>query len=142
MQRHQKHSLENLSTLNYLKRKANPQSSVIIGQMSKRNCRICRDQFKEPQAIYSSHRGNSSKCPHFNVLPQPTNTVNTNLSYNINFTIPSTKVICLGNNDNESEIYVICTNNNDNVDNDSEVDQSEVEVTHTKSTFICKPARK
>lgn len=62
LQRHQKHLLENSFTLNFLKRKTDTQSSVISGQPSKRNCRICRD----PQEIYSSHRGNSSKCPHYN----------------------------------------------------------------------------
>ena len=107
LQRHQKHSLENSSTLNFLKRKANPQSSVISGQQSKRNCRICRDQFKEPQEIYSSHRGNSSKCPHYNGLPQPANTVNTILSSNDNLTMPSTEVMCTGNTDNKSELTTI-----------------------------------
>ncbi len=27
------------------------------------NCTICRDIFKMPQEVYSTHRGNSSKCP-------------------------------------------------------------------------------
>jgi hypothetical protein len=150
LQRHQKHSLDNSSTLNYLKRKANPQPSVIIGQQSKRNCRICRDQFKEPQVIYSSHRGNSSKCPHFNVVPQSTNTVNTNLSNNDNVTIQSTTTegMCFANYDNESEVKVTCSNNNDNKvtcsnnndnkvtcsnNNDNVDNESEVEVTYTNN---------
>jgi hypothetical protein len=27
-------------------------------------CKVCHDQYKEPLAIYSAHRSNSSKCPH------------------------------------------------------------------------------
>ena len=63
LHRHQKHSLKNGSALNYLKRKVNASSND--APLNKKNCRVCRDQFKESQDIYSTHRTNSSKCPHF-----------------------------------------------------------------------------
>jgi len=67
LHRHQKHSLTNLSALNYLKRKANTGSedkTIFAAPSKKKNCRVCRDHFKEPVEIYSTHRANSSKCPH------------------------------------------------------------------------------
>ena len=67
LHRHQKHSLQNLSPLNYLKRKANTDSkdkTRVAVPSKKKNCRVCRDYFKEPVEIYSTHRANSSKCPH------------------------------------------------------------------------------
>jgi hypothetical protein len=65
--RHQKHSLPNLSALNYLKREVNSDSkdkTTIAAPLKKKNCRVCHDHFKEPVEIYSTHRANSSKCPH------------------------------------------------------------------------------
>ena len=63
LHRHQKHSLKNGSALNYLKRKATTSSND--APLNNKNCRVCRDLFKESQDIYSTHRANSSKCPHF-----------------------------------------------------------------------------
>ncbi len=60
---HQKHSLQNGSALNYLKKKVNASSNA--APLNKKNCRVCRYQFKESQDIYSTHHANSSKCPHF-----------------------------------------------------------------------------
>ena len=69
LRRHQKHSLKNASALNYLKRKGNTDlvdKTVIAATSKKRkvNCTVCQDRFKEPPNIYSTHRGNSSRCPH------------------------------------------------------------------------------
>jgi hypothetical protein len=64
---HQKHSLPNLAALNYLKRKVNTGSkdkTIVAAPSKKKNCRVCHDHFKEPVEIYSTHRANSSKCPH------------------------------------------------------------------------------
>ena len=71
--RHQKHSLKNASALNYLKRKGNTalvDKNVIAATSKKRrvNCKVCRDCFKEPYDLYSTHRGYSSRCPHFTGL--------------------------------------------------------------------------
>ena len=54
---HQKHSLPNLSALNYLKRKANTGSkdkTIVAAPSKKKNCRVCHDHFKEPVEIYST----------------------------------------------------------------------------------------
>jgi hypothetical protein len=62
---HQKHSLPNLSALNYLKRKVSSDrkdKTTAATPWNKKNCRVCHNHFKEPQEIYSSHRANSSKC--------------------------------------------------------------------------------
>ena len=62
MKSRQNHSLRNLSALNYLKRKVNTGSkdkTTAATRSNKKNCRVCRDHFKEPQEIYSSHRENS-----------------------------------------------------------------------------------
>ncbi len=65
LQCHQKHSLPNLSALKYLKRKVNNDNTVIAAApLKKKNCRVCHDHFKELLEIYSTHRANSSKCPH------------------------------------------------------------------------------
>jgi hypothetical protein len=67
--RHLKHSLQNASALNHLKRKAESVSdgkSLSLNTSSKRkqrNCTVCRDVFKMPKEIYSTHCGNSSKYP-------------------------------------------------------------------------------
>ena len=64
---HRKHSLPNLSALNYLKRKVNTgnkDKTIVAAPSKKKNCRVCHDHFKEPVEIYSTHRANSSKCPH------------------------------------------------------------------------------
>jgi hypothetical protein len=67
LHRHQKHSLQNLSALKYLKRKdtCSNNKTVTAASLNKKNCRVCCDHFKEPLEIYSTHRANSSKCPHF-----------------------------------------------------------------------------
>jgi hypothetical protein len=69
LMRHQKHLLKNASALNYLKRKGNTDlvdKTVIAATSKKRkvNCTVCQDRFKEPPYIYSTHCGNSSRCPH------------------------------------------------------------------------------
>jgi hypothetical protein len=70
---HQKHSLPNLSALNYSNRKVNTDSkdkTTIAAPLKKKNCRVCRDHFKEPVEIYSTHQANSSKCPHLTNIQQ------------------------------------------------------------------------
>jgi hypothetical protein len=50
-----------------LKREVNSDSkdkTTIAAPLKKKNCRVCHDHFKEPVEIYSTHRANSSKCPH------------------------------------------------------------------------------
>jgi hypothetical protein len=67
LHRHQKHSLPNLSALNYLKRKVitgSKDKSIVAAPSKNKNCRVCCDHFKEPVEIYSTHHANSSKCPH------------------------------------------------------------------------------
>ncbi len=71
LRRHQKHSLQNSSALKYLKRKINTSNNnktVTEFPLKKKNCRLCRDHFKEPPEIYSTHCANSSKCPHFTTV--------------------------------------------------------------------------
>jgi hypothetical protein len=68
LHRHQKHSLQNLSALKFLKRKVDTCSNnktVTAASLNKKSCRVCHDHFKEPLEIYSTHHANSSKCPHF-----------------------------------------------------------------------------
>ena len=68
---HQKHLLQNASALKYLKRKKDTnldEMTVTQCPPKKKNCRLCRDHFKEPPEIYSTHHGNSSKCPHFTTI--------------------------------------------------------------------------
>jgi hypothetical protein len=68
LHRHQKHSLQILSALKYLKSKVDTCSNnktVTAASLNKKNCRVCCDHFKEPLEIYSTHCANSSKCPHF-----------------------------------------------------------------------------
>ena len=65
--RHLKHSLQNASALNYLKRKSESMSEVVtkntLSKKKQSNCTICRDVFHMPEEVYSTHRGKSSKCP-------------------------------------------------------------------------------
>ena len=59
LHRHQKHSLPNLSALNYLKRKVNTGSkdkTTVATSLNKKNCRVCCDQFKESQEIFITPR--------------------------------------------------------------------------------------
>ncbi len=65
--------LKNAYALFFLKRKGNTalvDKTVIAATSKKRkvNCRLCQDCFKESHDIYSTHRGNSSRCPHFTRL--------------------------------------------------------------------------
>ena len=65
MKSRQNHSLQNLSALNYLKRKVNTGSkdkTTAATRSNKKNCRVCRDHFKvkEPQ--------DSTKCPHLTTI--------------------------------------------------------------------------
>jgi hypothetical protein len=58
MKSRQNHSLQNLSALNYLKRKVNTGSkdkTTAATRSNKKNCRVCRDHFKEPQEPWISH---------------------------------------------------------------------------------------
>jgi hypothetical protein len=52
-----------------LKRKVNTCNNdntvIAAAPLKKKNCRVCRDHFKEPLEIYSTHRANSLKCPHY-----------------------------------------------------------------------------
>jgi hypothetical protein len=74
-QRHQKQTLQNPSPLNYLKRKVDVASDDNAFTKSAHRRRVDKivenvcDQFKEPHAIYSTHRSNSSKFPHNNNKP-------------------------------------------------------------------------
>jgi hypothetical protein len=71
LHRHQKHSLQNLSDLKYLKRKVDTCSNkktATAASLNKKNCRVCCDHFKESLEINSTHRANSSKCPHFSTF--------------------------------------------------------------------------
>jgi hypothetical protein len=115
--RHQKHSLQNASALNYLKRKANTDSvdkTVIAATSKKRKvkCTVCRDRFKEPSPIYSTHHDNSSRCPP--------------LSFSQVTTVAST---CMEvNNDVNNDI-----NNNVNNDNNTNADSSDDDSTYTNA---------
>jgi hypothetical protein len=67
--RHLKHSLQNASALNHLKRNAKSVSDGKVGlsntssKKKQSNCTICCDRFKMPQEIYSTHHAKSLKCP-------------------------------------------------------------------------------
>ncbi len=66
---HLKHSLQNASALNHLKRKAESASDgksrslKTLSKKKQQNGTICHHVFKMPQEIYSTHHGYSSKCP-------------------------------------------------------------------------------
>ena len=55
-------ALENNSPLNYSK--GNHKTNQVKSNKRASNCKVCRDQFKEAKTVYSTHRANSSKCPH------------------------------------------------------------------------------
>jgi hypothetical protein len=78
---HQNHTLQNSSPLKYLKRKVNIATHDNAQKKSKQsNCRVCRDVFNEPPAIYSSHRSTSSKWPHNNNTPSSCSKLGSNKS--------------------------------------------------------------
>ena len=114
LHRHQNHSLPNLSALNYLKRKVNTGSkdkTTAATRSNKKNCRVCRDHFKEPQEIYSSHRANSSKCPHLTTMdrkrpPEPKSGGNSVTDKNVNEFLASNDLKLLVSNTTDIQVKI------------------------------------
>jgi hypothetical protein len=158
---HLKYSLQNASALNNLKRKSESVSNgklVSLNTSSKKkqsNCTICHDIFKMPQEVYSTHCGNSSKCPnnknntssssqlHVKVKLEPPTTNDSpndtsnqskdeyisNNSNNQNSTI---------NNNDEESPTIIDNNDPSDKDSDSDDDSSAYTNAHTFDEYSLK----
>jgi hypothetical protein len=108
--RHLKHSLQNASALNCLKRKSESMpdgkvgtSSNTLSKKKQSNCTICRDIFKVPKEIYSTHRGNSLKCPN-NKNNMPSKNSQLDLLKDDSEQCTQNSTVAVDNNDKETAV--------------------------------------
>jgi hypothetical protein len=101
--------------------------STLSKKKKRNNCTICRDVFQMPEDIYSTHRGNSSKCPNNkNNMPSKKSQLDQTVKSE-----PSTQDIPVSDDKNDEEESQTIADNSDHNESDSDNDLSTYTNAHT-----------